>query len=219
MPVRTVIADIRAGDPDRGIAARAAEVLGRGGVLAYPTETFYALGAAAATDAAIERIYRLKERDRGKPLSVVVADLTMALACADSPPALFADLAAAFWPGPLTLIVRAGPGFPARMLGPGGSCAMRVPGLPWLRGFLGLFGGPVTATSANLSGTGEISSAAEVVRLFEGRADMIVNGGDTAGGRPSTIVDCLADPPCVVRQGAVPADALRPYLSAARAAG
>jgi L-threonylcarbamoyladenylate synthase len=198
---------------DPSVFERIGRVLARGGILVYPTETFYALGAAAESAAGIEKIFVLKERDRGKPLSVVVADIDMAKACADSPPAVFDVLARGFWPGPLTLVVKARPGFPPAMLGPGGSIAMRVPGSAWLRAFLGHFGRPVTATSANISGEAEISRGPDAVRQFTGKADVIVDGGDTPGGLPSTIVDLAAVPPRIVRAGAVPAAALTPFLS------
>jgi len=85
-------------------------------------------------------------------------------------------LADEFWPGPLTLVLKAGPVFPADMLGPGGTLAMRVPGVPWLRDLIHSLGEPITATSANISGKGEISDPAEIVRIFRGKADVIVDG-------------------------------------------
>jgi L-threonylcarbamoyladenylate synthase len=134
------------------------------------------------------------------------------LECADGPPPLFEELAREFWPGPLTLVVKARRGFPAVLLGPGGSVAMRVPGPAWLRASLDRFGRPVTATSANISGEGEISRGDEAVRRFRGKVGAIVNGGDTPGGSPSTIVDLLAVPPRIVRAGAVPARTLETFL-------
>jgi L-threonylcarbamoyladenylate synthase len=213
MRVRTIVLNARDNRPDLSLFERIGGVLDAGGILVYPTETYYALGAAADSAAGIKKIYLLKERDREKPLSAVVADLSMAKTWADEPPVLFDRLAREFWPGPLTLIVKARPGLPAAMLGPGGSIAMRVPGSAWLRDLLAHFGRPVTATSANISGETEISSGAEAVRRFTGKADLIVDGGETPGGLPSTIVDLVAVPPRVVRAGAVPAAALSPFFS------
>ena len=208
----TCILEAREGRPDPAVFARIAAILGSGGTVVYPTDTFYALGAAADSPAGVEKVYRLKDRDRGKPLSVVAADFAMAKACTDAPSALFESLPRKFWPGPLTLIVKARPGFPPAMLGPGGSIAVRVPGLAWLRDLLAHFGRPVTATSANISGEAEISSGLEAVRRFAGKVDLIVDGGDTPGGLPSTIVDVVAVPPRIARAGAVPAAALSPFL-------
>ena len=101
------------------------------------------------------------------------------------------------------------------MLGPGGSLAMRVPGTPWLRECLRLLGAPVTATSANPSGGPEISRPEDAIALFLGKVDVIVDGGPTPGGLPSTIVDLTAARPRLVRAGAVPEAALRRFLAPA----
>ncbi len=216
MPIQTQILDARDLRPDPGTFGRIAEIVAAGGVLVYPTETFYALGAAADSALGVEKIYRLKARDRGKPLSIVVADVAAAEACASGLPPAFGPLARDFWPGPLTLILEARPGFPPAMLGPGGSIAVRVPGSAWLRGLLAALARPLTATSANLSGEAEISSASEAIRLFEGGVEMIVDGGDTPGGLPSTIVDLTSAPPRLVRAGAVPLRELKKLLSQER---
>ncbi len=212
MRTPTFILDARDGRPDQEAFARIGAVLDAGGIIVYPTETFYALGASADSAAGMERIYRLKERERGKPLSIVVADLAMARASAATFPDPFERLAGGFWPGPLTLVVKARPGFPGAVLGPGGSIAMRVPGSAWLRALLAHLGRPLTATSANLSGQAEISGGAEAIRQFEGRVDLIVDGGDAPGGQASTIVDLTSIPPRVIRAGAVPSSSLAPFL-------
>ena len=212
MTVPTRILKINPAVYDPEALASAAAALRADGILAYPTETFYGLGGLAFSARAVERIYGLKQRDRGKPLSVVIADLDMACEITDVLPPLFLDLAREFWPGPLTLVARARPLFPPAMLGPGGSLAMRVPGTKWLREFLRLLGAPVTATSANLSGGPEISRPEEVIALFRGKVDIIVDGGPTPGGLPSTIVDLTSDKPVIVRPGAVSEAALRRFF-------
>lgn len=192
--------------------AEIVEIFGRDGIAVYPTDTFYGLGGNAYSSAAVEKIYDLKGRRRDKPLSIVVADLEMAgLAAADPPAALF-GLAAAFWPGPLTLVLRARPGFPPAMLGPGGTVAMRVPALPWLRSLLAAAGFPLTATSANPTGEGEIDDPAEARRIFEGRVDLFIDGGRTPGGAVSTIVDLTGETPRLLRPGAVPWDDIQACL-------
>jgi L-threonylcarbamoyladenylate synthase len=186
-----------------------AAILRRDGVLAFPTDTFYGLGVNAFSAAAVGKIYEIKKREQGKPLSVVVADFEAAKSVAADPPGVFRILADEFWPGPLTLIVRAKPLFPAGMLGPGRTVAVRVPALTWLRKFLAECGFPLTATSANLSGGGEIDSAEVVRRAFDGLVDLIIDGGRTPGGAPSTIVDLTGPAPSVLRQGAIPSERLR----------
>ncbi|MCX6564422.1 MAG: L-threonylcarbamoyladenylate synthase [Candidatus Aminicenantes bacterium] len=212
MRTKTQIIKIDQGGIAPAGALLISDVLRRDGVLVYPTETFYGLGALASSDKAVKRIYRLKRRDRGKPLSIVIADMAMAEESAASIPTLFRVLAREFWPGPLTLVLKAKPLFPSAMLGPGGTLAMRVPGVPWLRELIHSLGEPITATSANLSGEGEISDPERVVREFRGKADLIVDGGPTPGGLPSTIVDLTSAEPRILRAGAVPAAALRKYF-------
>jgi len=171
--------------------------------MAYPTDTFYGLGVNAFSAAAVEKIYALKRRDRGKPLSIVVADSAQARSVAkDLPPALDI-LAGAFWPGPLTFVLNAARLFPPEMLGAGGTIALRVPALPWLCELLRRTGFPVTATSANLSGDNELDEPDEVRRIFEGRTELIVDCGRTPGGAPSTIVDLTAGAPRLIRPGVV----------------
>lgn len=186
-----------------------AAILRHDGVLAFPTDTFYGLGVNAFSATAVGKIYEIKQRDRGKPLSIVVADFEAATSVAADPPDVFRTLADEFWPGPLTLIVRAKPLFPAGMLGPGSTVAIRVPALTWLRKLLAEVGFPLTATSANLSGSGEIDSPDVVRRAFEGLVDLVIDGGRTPGGAPSTIVDLTGPAPRVLREGAVPSERLR----------
>ncbi|MDD8024919.1 MAG: L-threonylcarbamoyladenylate synthase [Acidobacteriota bacterium] len=190
----------------------AAAILGRDGIAVYPTDTFYGLGGNAFSAAAVDRIYELKERFRDRPLPIVVSGLEMAAAVAAVLPEAFRRLAAVFWPGPLSLVVPARPVLPAAMLGPGGTVAMRVPALPWLRGLLDRTGFPLTSTSANRSGASEIDAAAEARRLFEGRVDLMIDGGKTPGGAVSTIVDLSGPEPLLLRPGAVAWDRIRTVL-------
>lgn len=191
---------------------RAIGVLNDGGVIVYPTDTFYGLGANAYRPGAIERIYALKGRDEAKPLLVVVSDIEMAERTARDLPPLFRELATRFWPGALTLVLRAAPDLPKRLLGGGDSVAVRLPDVIWLRAMIRRAGFPVVATSANLSGEGEISTAGEAQALFDGRVELILDGGPTPGTKPSTVLDLTTDKPRLVREGAVPKAALERYL-------
>jgi len=194
------------GCADPLILAEIASVLRADGVMAYPTDTFYGLGVNAFSAAAVEKIYALKRRDPGKPLSIVVADSAQARSVVFFVPPILDTLAGEFWPGPLTLVLKAGPAFPPEMLGSGGTIALRVPALAWLRGLLRLTGFPITATSANLSGDGDMDDPEAVRRVFEGQVDLIIDGGRTSGGAPSTIVDLSGDSPRLLRPGAIPWD-------------
>jgi L-threonylcarbamoyladenylate synthase len=181
-------------------------------IAAYPTETFYALGAAAFSKRAVEKIYRLKKREQGKPLPVVASDLDMVKEISASLPSSFRLLAEEFWPGPLTLVLPAAAGLPEFLLGPGRTIAVRIPPHSWLRGLVREICQPLTATSANLSGEKELADPAEVIALFHGRIEIVVDGGPSPGGAPSTIVDLTSSEPRILRMGAIPEVRIRAVL-------
>jgi L-threonylcarbamoyladenylate synthase len=195
-------------DPVRAIAAALLE----DAVAAYPTETFYALGASAFSRKAVGKVYRLKKRDVGKPLSVIASDLDMVKEISASLPLSFRLLAGEFWPGPLTLVLPAAAGLPEFLLGPGRTIAVRIPPLPWLRALVREVGQPLTATSANLSGEKELAYPAEVAAVFRGKVDVIVDGGPAPGGAPSTIVDLTSPEPRILRLGTIPEARIRAVL-------
>jgi len=176
-----------------------------GGVAAYPTETFYALGAAAFSRTAVDRVFQLKKREVSKPLSFIVSDMDMAREVSASLPSSFLVLAGELWPGPLTLVLPAAPGLPERLLGPGRTIAVRIPPIGWLRGLVRELGEPLTATSANLAGEKELADPTEVRALFDGKIDYLLDGGAAPGGLPSTIVDLSGDSPRILREGRIPA--------------
>lgn len=195
-------------DPEGSELAEAedlARAVLRGAVAAYPTETFYALGAAAFSRPAVAKVFRLKKREPRKPLSFLVSDMDMVDDLVSALPAPFAALAAEFWPGPLTMVLPAAPRLPEHVLGPGGTIALRLPPLAWLRAFVRELGEPLSATSANLAGGRELADPAEVRALFEGRVEIIIDGGTAPGGRPSTIVDLSAGSARLLREGRIPA--------------
>jgi L-threonylcarbamoyladenylate synthase len=212
MPVNTRIVKIHSATLDQDQLKLVSDILLKDGVMAYPTETFYGLGALALSEKAIQKIYRLKKRERGKPLSVVISDIAMAEEIAAALPPLFRTLSREFWPGPLTLVVKAKPLFPPSMLGPGGTLAMRVPDALWLQELVRHLDVPLTATSANLSGEEDISEPEEIIKIFSGKSDLIVDGGPTRGGLPSTILDLTSERPRLLRAGAVPITLLQKYL-------
>lgn len=189
-------------------------VLAGGGIMAYPTETFYGLGAAAFNARAVARVFELKGRDPGKPLPLIAADLDMVGEMAGPLPDAFRALAAEFWPGPLTLILKAAPDLPAFLRGPGGSVAVRIPPVPWLRRLAYGLSQPLTATSANFSGENEISEPEAVAAAFDRKVELIVDGGRTPGGTPSTLLDLTGPEPRILRPGAVPETKIRAVLGA-----
>jgi L-threonylcarbamoyladenylate synthase len=181
--------------------AELAQMLGRGGVIALPTETFYALAADPRSDAGVSRIFEIKGRDDGKPLLVLFSSRGQldALGVSARPDLLdrFFDL----WPAPLTVVlplrapIAASRG--ARALG------VRMPAAPRLRELLDVVG-PVTGTSANAAGAPALASAGAVGEAFETTIDVLVDDGATPGGQPSTVVDATREPVELLRPGAFP---------------
>ncbi|HTP49403.1 MAG TPA: L-threonylcarbamoyladenylate synthase [Anaeromyxobacteraceae bacterium] len=183
--------------------AEVALVLRRGGIAVYPTETFYGLGAVASLPDAIARLARAKFRPEGKPLPLVVADRDMAFALWSAVPDEARVLAAAFWPGPLTLVSRAANGLPAEVAGPG-TVGVRVPGSEVARDLSRLSDAPLVSTSANLSGGEPVRRVEDLDPALALAVDAVLDGGPTPGGLPSTVVEVGPGRVVLVRGGAVP---------------
>ncbi len=184
----------------------------RGGLVVFPTDTFYGLGGDGLSPELIRKIYALKRREASKPLLVLISETGMAADLAVDIPSLFWEVAEKFWPGPLTAVLRASPRVPPELGGGTETIALRLPAVPWLRELVREAGFPVIATSANISGEGEISTAERARSEFDGKVDMIVDGGTTPGGLPSTVLDLSSAKPKILREGAVPAAALLDIL-------
>jgi L-threonylcarbamoyladenylate synthase len=191
-----------AADPEA--IAEAARILAAGGLVAFPTETVYGLGADATNGAAIARLYAAKGRPSFNPLIAHVADLPAARRLAVFNAAA-EKLAAAFWPGPLTLVLKRRAECPVADLATAGldSIAVRVPNHPVARDILIKLGRPIVAPSANQSGHVSPTTATHVLKDLGGRIDLIVDGGPAAVGVESTIIACL-DQPLLLRPGGVP---------------
>jgi L-threonylcarbamoyladenylate synthase len=183
--------------------SRAAEVLRRGGLVAFPTETVYGLGAAALDPDAVARVFEAKGRPATNPLIVHVTGAEEARALTTSWPEAAARLAARFWPGPLTLVLPRSARVPDLVTAGGPTVAVRVPAHPVALALLRAAALPVAAPSANRS-TGLSPTLAEhVLRGLGGRIDLILDGGPTAGGLESTVLDVTTDPPRLLRPGLV----------------
>jgi L-threonylcarbamoyladenylate synthase len=184
--------------------AAAARVLAEGGLVAFPTETVYGLGADATNPAGVARIYQAKGRPAFNPLIAHVGDIAAARQIARLDAAATA-LAEAFWPGPLTLVLPKTPNCAVADLATAGleTIAIRIPAHPVARAILRVFGGPVVAPSANISGHVSPTTAAHVQSDLAGRIDLIVDGGAVEVGVESTIVGCFAEP-ILLRPGGLP---------------
>ncbi len=182
---------------------RAAERLRAGGLVVYPTETFYGLGALCASAAAVARLAAAKLRPEGKPVPLVAADLAAARAVAAAFPPQAERLAARFWPGPLTLVLPAAPGLPPEVSGDG-TVGVRVPGSALARELSRLAGGPLTSTSANPSGGPPARRPEELDPALLARVDAVLDGGEVPGGLPSTVVAVEPGGLRLLRAGAIP---------------
>jgi L-threonylcarbamoyladenylate synthase len=186
-----------------GTVAEAVAVLKGGGLVAYPSDTVYGLGAAASDEQAIERLFVVKGRLSQKALSLLLADAEdMASLCAEVPPAAKL-LAERFWPGGLTLVLRRSGAFHSAALGGGDSVAVRVPDHAFLRELVRALGEPITGTSANRSARPSCRTAQEVERELGDAVDLIIDGGPSRAGQESTVVDITTHPLKMLREGAI----------------
>ncbi len=184
--------------------ARAAALLRAGGIVAYPTETFYGLGALASRGDALARLAAAKLRPEGKPLPLIAADRAQVEAVGSLADSLAAKLAARFWPGPLTLLLPAAPGLHPAITAGGATVGVRIPASEVARALAREAGGALVSTSANVSGEPPPSSAAALSAELVARIDGVLDGGPAPGGLPSTVVALERGGVRLVRAGAVP---------------
>jgi L-threonylcarbamoyladenylate synthase len=185
------------------------EALDAGGVVGVPTDTVYGIACRPDDAAALARVYTVKRRPPEMAVGLLAASAEQ-LEPLVTMPATARRLAAAFWPGGLSLVLPAAPGSGLAVPRPGGTLMVRVPGHPLLRELLRRTG-PLAVTSANRHGEPACTTAAEVAERLAGELDALLDGGP-GDGRGSTIIDCSEDPPRVLRTGPVSFDQLRPYL-------
>ena len=186
----------------------AVEVLRRGGIVAYPTDTLFGLGADALNEAAVERVFEIKGRPQGMPLPLLIGDPEQLKMVADIVTESAWKFATAFWPGGLTLVVPVGPNVPALVTARGWKVAVRLPDHPIPRELARGLGRPITGTSANRTGGPEPSTAELVQKQLHNTIDMILRGGSAPAGRSSTVLDITGDQPKVLRHGAVSVEQL-----------
>lgn len=182
--------------------ARAVKVLGDGGIVAYPTETFYGLGVRFDDEAALKKLFELKARPADKPVSLIIGtDVSLSLVAADVSEAA-RGLITACWPGPLTILFKARKGLPEQVV-LDGKVAVRVPGESFALQLARALTFPITATSANPSGLESSADAGAVAKYFPSGIDLLIDAGPTKGGKPSTVVDVSEEPIRLIRAGAL----------------
>ena len=193
-------------EPEPALVDYVASRIEMGQLVAMPTDTFYGLAVDPVNLRAVERIYYLKNRARHKPLSLLIADVAQAYGLARECDTTFDRLAERFWPGPLTIIVKAGSKLPLRVTANTGNVALRVPEAAIARAVVAKLGLPITATSANLAGHPECSYASSVQEQLGDKIPLIVDGGPTARTVATTIVDLTGGGTTwsILREGAIP---------------
>jgi len=205
----TVVRLVTQTPPDRSAIAEAAELLRRGGLVAFPTETVYGLGANALNAEAVRGVFAAKGRPSTDPLIVHLAHVDGLTRVARDIPAVVRRLAEAFWPGPLTVIVPRHPDVPREVTAGFDTVAVRVPAHPVAQALLAAVGVPVAAPSANRFSRPSPTTAGHVYDELVGRIPLILDGGPASVGVESTIVDCTVAPPVIRRTGGVTVEALR----------
>lgn len=198
--------------PDPGSIHAAAQVIRNGGIIAFPTSTLYGLGADANNPLAVERIFHIKGRLSHRPILILIRDKTCLPGIARAIPPKAAALIEAFWPGGITLVLHAGEGVSSRLTGDTGKIGVRVPKHPVAAAILDQLEGPMTGTSANLSGQGGCSDVSCLEKQVSAQLDGVVDAGPLQGGRGSTVIDVTVDPPRILREGTISAHQIRSVL-------
>ena len=184
-------------------------ILKQGGVVAFPTDTIYGLGAAANLPHAVEKIYQVKQRPRDRALPLLLADVSEISQVAHPVPRIAWLLARAFLPGALTLVLPKSESVPDIITGGGNTVAVRVPAHPVPVALARGLGAPVVGTSANISGQPNSLTAEEVNNQFADKIELVIDGGRCPGGKESSVVDVTGEAPVLLREGAISREALR----------
>jgi L-threonylcarbamoyladenylate synthase len=191
---------------------KAAQMILKGGIIAFPTETFYGLAADALNEAVLKKIFRLKKREEGKPLLLLIADKSWLKGLVQNVSPLAERLMDRFWPGPLTLVFNASPQLSPLLTADTGKIGVRLSPHPVTQALVQAVGRAITGTSANLSGQPGTLTALEVFQSLGESLDAVLDGGKTSGGPGSTVLDVSDPPPRIIREGMISRDELSPFL-------
>lgn len=191
---------------------KAASIIRSGGVVAFPTESFYGLGVNAWDEKAIQRLFTIKKREENQPILLLIPTASLLNQYVIRIPEIANQIMEEFWPGGLTLIFEANPNLPHLLTSGTGKIGFRLSSHPLATALAQSVGGPITGTSANISGQAACSSAEAVRHSLGGSVDFVLDGGETDGGKGSTIMDITVDPPTIIREGMVTREELKAYL-------
>jgi tRNA threonylcarbamoyl adenosine modification protein (Sua5/YciO/YrdC/YwlC family) len=198
--------------PQKSALQYAADMITSGKVVAVPTDTFYALTADPFNLAAIEAVFRIKGRPESRALPILVDSVERAITLIRDVPDNFLKLSQQFWPGPLTLVIEATDRLPLKVTGNSGRVALRWANSRIVSGLIASVGGPITGTSANISGFPSCTNAQQIMKQLGDRLPLVLDAGDTGGLLASTIVALRGDEWAIVRDGVIPEDDIRKAL-------
>ncbi len=194
---------IDAHDPPEDVLHHAAQALRQGGLVVFPTETFYGIAADAQNPEGLEKLAKLKGREAEKPFPLIVSSVLQLAPLVGQIPAAAQKLIARYWPGPLTLVMNAKSGLHPRLLSKDNGVGVRVSPWPCAKGLAQALGRAITATSANLTGGAPARRIADLNPEVASAVDIILDCGATPGGQASTVLDVRVAPPLVLRQGPI----------------
>jgi len=197
--------------------AHACAVLRAGGVVAFPTETYYGLAVDPFNQAALSRLFALKRRSFDKPVLLIIDHPSQLASLVAEIPLPFTILMQRFWPGPLTLVFPGAASLPGMLTGGRGTIGVRVSSHPVARQLVRVFGQPLTATSANLSGQLPAVTASGVRAQLGLEVDVVLEGGETPGGQGSTLLGCQEGKVCLLRAGVIPFAGIEAALAGVKA--
>ena len=212
-PNRTRILKISPKRPSTEAILSAANVIRRGGLVAFPTETVYGLGADALSPRAVRKIFKAKKRPADDPIIVHISNVAQLQELVKDIPKQALKLMKEFWPGPLTLIFEKSDQVPDIVTAGLNSVAIRMPSHKIANALITRANTPIAAPSANLFGSPSPTTAQHVISDLHDRIDMIIDGGEANIGVESTVLDVRKSPPTLLRPGGLPIEALKPYLS------
>jgi len=208
----TPVIKIDPSHPDLVLIERAAEILREGRVMAFPTETFYGLGADAKNETAVKKIFRIKGREFNNPIPIIIGTREELGGLVEEIPEAAQRLISVFWPGPLTLVFRASKAVSPRLTANTGLIGIRISSHPIARMLAQALGAPLTATSAHLSGETECTTARQVVHSIGPFIDGIIDGDKTPGHKGSTVINIAVSPPQILRIGVISENEIKEAL-------
>ncbi|MFH1645118.1 MAG: L-threonylcarbamoyladenylate synthase [Candidatus Omnitrophota bacterium] len=189
--MKTLFLNVNAKAPEKDKIKKIVNCLHRGGVVAFPTETVYGLAVDSTNKTALNRLYDIKQRDEEKPCAIQISDISYLNSYIEAIPVKLSEILNKFWPGPLTIILNSKEG----------KVGLRIPDNRVALAILAEASAPLVVTSANVSGEREAKSAKDVLDIFDGKIDIVIDDGQLCAGTSSTVLDCTVTPYKIIRAG------------------